>query len=191
MTEEKYKDRYYSKEKYKAVKGSFICGLIFLFVAILSLHFLRVGIPFLGLRNWGFWLFIPAFFILLGAFHQLYTNNKYKKAVLRSLTDRGNQGTYKLEHIALEVGIKPKDLLRVLADLRDSGKIIYRFNADTGEIELGQKIDYVPSTEYAPPPKKIDAPLPSTNKNFCIYCGHQLERERDTKFCPSCGSKLS
>lgn len=189
MKDEKYKERYYSKEKYKTVKGSFICGLVFLFVAILSLHFLRVGNPFLGLRNWGYWLFIPAFFILLGAFQQLYTNNKYKKAVLRALMDRGNQGTYKLEHIALEIGIKPKDLLRVLADLRDSGKIVYWFNADTGKIELGQKIDYKPSTEFVPPTKKIEAPLPSTKKNFCIYCGHQLER--DAKFCPSCGSKLS
>ncbi|MFX1339329.1 MAG: hypothetical protein ACFFDK_12025, partial [Promethearchaeota archaeon] len=75
MRNEKYKDRYYSKEKYKAVKGSFICVLVFLFVAILSLIFIRVGNTFLGLRFWGFWLFIPAFFILLGAFLQLYTNN--------------------------------------------------------------------------------------------------------------------
>lgn len=79
MTSDKYKNRYYKEEKYKAVKGSFICGLVFLVVAIVSLFFLRARIDFLGLRNWGFWLFIPAFCILLGAFQQLYTNNKYKR----------------------------------------------------------------------------------------------------------------
>ncbi len=102
--------------------------------------------------------------------------------------DRRNQGTYKLEHIALEVGIRPKDLLYVLADLRDKGKAIYRFNPETGEIELGQEIVYIPSEHFAPPAKKVQAPIPSEGKNFCVYCGYQLER--DAKFCPSCGSKL-
>ena len=189
MTHDKYKDRYYSKEKYEAVKGTFICGLVFLFVAILSLIFRALNILFLGLLFWGFWLFIPAFFILLGAFQQLNTNKKYQKAVMRAILDRGSQGTHKLEHIALEVGIKPKNLLRVLADLRESGKITYRFNPDSGEIELGQKIEYVPSTEYIAPSKKIEAPIASAGKSFCVYCGHQLER--DAKFCPNCGSNLT
>lgn len=186
MTEKKYKDRYYKEEKYKAVIGSFICGFVFLFFAILSLIFRALNIPAL---EWGIWLFIPAFCIFVGAFQQLITNRKYKKAVMDAISDRGHQGTHKLEHIALEVGIKPSDLLRVLADLRDGGKITYRFNPDTGEIELGQKIVYVPSADYVPPAKKIETPLPSAGKNFCIYCGHQLEG--DAKFCPSCGSKLT
>ncbi len=189
MTNNKYKDRYYSEKKYKAVKGSFVCGLFLLIFAILSLIFRALNIHIIGFLNWGFWLFIPAFFVILGAFHQLYTNRKYKKAVMNALLDRGNQGTYKLEHIALEIGIKPSDLLRVLADLRDNGKIIYRFNPDTGEIELGQKIAYIPSADYVPTVKKIDAPIPSTGLNFCIYCGHQLEQ--DAQFCPNCGSKLT
>jgi hypothetical protein len=188
MTEEKYKERYYQKEKYKATIGSFVTGFIFIFVGILALIFFRFGIGFIGLRYWGYWLFIPAFFIILGSFQQVYTNNKYKKAVMRAIMARGNQGTYKLENIALEIGIKPKDLLRVLADLRQNRKIIYRFNADTGEIELGQTVTYKPSEEYVPPVKKLQAPLPSESKNFCVYCGQALDRE--AKFCPSCGSKL-
>jgi len=183
----KYKNRYYSKEKYKTTIGTFVTGLIFLFVAILSLIFRAIDVRIIGLANWGFWLFIPAFFITLGGFQQLYTNNKYKKAVLQALMDRGNQGEYKLEHIALEAGIRPKDLLRVLAHLRDKGKIIYRFNPESGKIELGQKIVYVQSEEYIAP-AKVDAPLPSGGKNFCVYCGHQLDGA--AQFCPSCGSKL-
>jgi hypothetical protein len=188
LEDEKYKHRYYSEKKYEAAKGTIVLGLIFVFVGILSLVFRALDIRFVGLLSWGFWLFIPAFFILLGGFQQLYTNEKYKKAVMRALMDRGNQGTYKLEHIALEVGIRPKDLIRILADLRDKGKVIYRFNPETGEIELGQKIVYVQSEQYTPPARNLNAPLPSEGKNFCVYCGYQLER--DAKFCPSCGSKL-
>jgi hypothetical protein len=188
MEEEKYKDRYYSKEKYEAAIGIFVTGFIFLFFAILSVIFLRFHINFIGFASWGYWLFIPAFFIILGGFQQVYRNSKYKKAVLVALINRGNQGIYKLEHIALEVAIKPKDLLRVLADLREKGKIVYRFNPETGEIELGQKVVHVPSDQLQPPSKKLEAPIISEEKNFCIYCGHQIDK--DTKFCPSCGSKL-
>ena len=187
MTNDKHKDRYYSKEKYKGAIGTFVTGIVFLAVAILSLILRAMNVDFIGLGSWGFWLFIPAFFIFIGGFQQLYTNKKYKKAVIQSLMDRGNQGEYKLEHIALEVGIRPKDLLSVLADLRDKGKIIYRFNPESGKIELGQKIEYVQSEEFIVP-SKVDAPIPSTGQNFCVYCGQQLEGA--SKFCPNCGSKL-
>ena len=188
MENEKYKDRYYSKEKYEAAIGIFVTGFIFLFVAILSLIFLRFKINFIGLAYWGYWMFIPAFFIILGGFQQVYRNSKYKKAVLVALMNRGNQGTHKLEHIALELAIKPNNLLRVLADLREKGKIVYRFNPETGEIELGQKVVHVPSDQPEIPAKKLEAPIISEGKNFCIYCGHQIDK--DTKYCPSCGSKL-
>lgn len=187
LGDEKYKNRYYSKEKYKAAIGSFVAGIVFLCVAILSLVLRAMDVNFIGLASWGYWLFIPAFCSFIGGFQQLYTNKKYKKAVLSALAERGNQGEYKLEHIALEVGIRPKDLLRVLADLRDKGKIIYRFNPESGKIELGQKIEYVQSEQYIAP-AKVDAPLPSGGKNFCVYCGHQLDGA--AQFCPSCGSKL-
>jgi hypothetical protein len=184
LTSHNYKDRYYYEEKYKAAKGSFVIGLIFVFVGILAL--LRV--QFLGLNHWGFWLFIPAFFILLGGFHQLYTNMKYKKAVMLAVNSREHQGIYKLENIALEVGIRPSDLLQILSVLRDDGKVQYRFNADTGEIELGQKFSYVKDEKYIAPSKKPEMPLATEGKNFCLYCGQKLER--DSKFCPSCGSRL-
>ncbi|MFX1418018.1 MAG: zinc ribbon domain-containing protein, partial [Promethearchaeota archaeon] len=112
----------------------------------------------------------------------------YKQVVKNALAQRNFQGTYKLEHIALEIGMKPAVLLRVLLDLRTKGLIKYSFNSETGEIILGQPITYTPATEYIAPPKKIDEPLPTEGKNYCVYCGHRLESSGN--FCPNCGSKL-
>jgi hypothetical protein len=184
---DKDKDRYYHKESYEAAIGTFATAIVFTFVAILSLVFNTFNIDFIGLRWWGYWLFIPAFFIFIGGFTQLYTNFKYKKAILNAVRERGNQGSHKLENLALEVGIKPKDVLRVLADLRDKGKVQYRFNPDTGEIELGQSIRYVKSEQFQHPPKE-NVDISSEQRNFCAYCGQKLDSR--AQYCPNCGSKL-
>lgn len=188
MSEEKYKHRYYSNKSYEAAAGTFGCASVFLFVAILSLVFMALGTDFIGLRSWGFWLFIPAFFIFIGGFEQIYTNMKYKNAIKAAIVQRG-QGTFKLEHIALEVGIKPKDVLRVLIVLRNKGKIVYRFNPESGEIILGESISYEPSEEYEPPSKNLIAPISAGGKNFCPYCGHSLSS--GASFCENCGSKIN
>jgi hypothetical protein len=188
MSEDKYKHRYYYKETYEAAIGTFGCAIVFLFVAILSLFFRTFNIKFIGLAEWGYWLFIPAFFIFIGGFEQLYRNYKYKNIVKNALAQRNFQGTYKLEHIALEIGMKPAVLLRVLLDLRNKGLVKYSFDADSGQIILGQTITYKPAIDYVQPPKNIDEPLSTEGKNFCVYCGHKLESEGN--FCPNCGSKL-
>ena len=124
---------------------------------------------------------------MIGGFSQISINNRYKRDVKGAILNRGSQGTHKLEHIALEVGIKPKDLLRVLQDLRNSGDIRYRFDSDTGMIELGQTVQYNPVSNYVPP-AKIEAPIHSEGKKFCVYCGQKFDS--DAQFCPSCGSKV-
>ncbi|MFW9973030.1 MAG: zinc ribbon domain-containing protein [Candidatus Odinarchaeota archaeon] len=188
MSEDKYRHRFYYKESYEAAIGTFAVAMVFLFVAILSLFFLHFNIPFIGLAWWGYWLFIPAFFIFIGGFEQLYRNYKYKQVVKNAIAQRNFQGTYKLEHIALEIGMKPAILLRVLLDLRNKGVLKYSFDAETGQIILGQPITYKPATEYVAPPKKIEDPLPTEGKNYCVYCGQKLESSGN--FCPNCGSKL-
>lgn len=181
-------NRYYTKEKYESTYGSFFCGAAFLIVAIVSLVLLTLENPFLGLSSWGYWLFIPAFFILFfGGFQQLYTNMKFKRAVKNALLDRG-QDTVKLEDLALEVGIKPNDVLRVLVDLRSSGQINYKFNSQTGEIILGEKVQYTPAENYVAPPKNLHEPLPTEGRNFCVYCGHKLRE--GASFCENCGSSI-
>ncbi|MHA2325789.1 MAG: zinc ribbon domain-containing protein [Promethearchaeota archaeon] len=188
MSNEKYKNRYYYKESYEAAIGTFATAIVFLFVAILSLFFRAFNIEFIGLASWGFWLFIPAFFIFIGGFQQLYRNYKYQQVVKNALIQRNYEGEHKLEHIALEIGMKPKDILRVLVDLRNKGLVQYSFSPETGKIILGKGITYSPANEYIAPTKKLDAPLPTKGKNFCVYCGHQVETSG--VFCPNCGSKL-
>ncbi len=181
-------NRYYSKGKYEAAIGTFAVACVFLFVAICSLVLLQFDIDFIGLKSWGFYMFIPAFFIFLGGFEQIYTNIKYKKAIKAAIAERNYQGTLKLENLALEVGIKPSDVLRVLLDLRVNEKIRYKFNPETGEIMLGEKVEYEKAEEYTPPPKKIDKPIASEGKKFCPYCGHNLVEK--ASFCENCGSKI-
>lgn len=188
MSYDRDKQRYYSKQKYEAAIGTFATGIVFLFVAIISLV-LRYfpDFDFIGLSYWGYWLFIPAFFIFIGGFSQLYTNNKFKKAVKNAILDRGKQSTFNLEDLALEVGIKPKDVLRVLVDLRAIGAITYRFNSDTGEVILGEEIKYAPAENFVAP-KKIDSALPSEGKSYCVYCGNKIRE--GSQYCAFCGSKL-
>ncbi len=182
------KHRYYSKQKYEAAIGTFATAIVFLFVAILSLV-LRSFPTFdiIALSAWGYWFFIPAFFIFIGGFQQIYTNNKFKNAVKNAILDRGGQGIFNLEDLALEVGIKPKDVLRVLVDLRARGEITYRFNSDTGEIILGEEVKYAPVENFVAP-KNLDSALPSEGKTYCVYCGNKVRE--GSQYCAFCGSKL-
>jgi hypothetical protein len=168
-------------------------GIAFIIVGTISAIFnllalFGIYIDFIGLRWWGFWLFIPAFFIMIGGFEQIYTNKRFKKDVASAILNREGKGTYKLEDIALEVGIRPSDLLKVLADLRINGVIDYRFNSSTGEIILGESVTYVQAEEFEEPTKKIEEPLPSKGKSYCVYCGHKLSGVGE--FCENCGSKI-
>lgn len=186
MSYDRDKHRYYSKQKYEAAIGTFATGIVFLFVAILSLVLNAINYSFIGLEYWGIFMFIPAFFIFIGGFSQQYTNTKFKKAVKNAILDRG-QSSFNLEDLALEVGIKPKDVLRVLLDLRAKGEIKYRFNSDTGEVILGEDVSYTPVENFQAP-KKLDSALPSEGKNYCVYCGNKIRE--GSQYCAFCGSKL-
>jgi hypothetical protein len=175
MTDDKYKNRYYYKEDYTSAIGTFATAIVFLFVAILSLIFRAINFEFIGLADWGYWLFIPAFFIFIGGFTQIYRNYKYQQVVKNALIQRNFTGTHKLEHIALEIGMRPKDILRVLLDLRRKGVVKYSFSSETGEIILGQDIAYSQATEYVAPTKKLEEPLSTEGKNYCVYCGHNIK----------------
>ena len=183
--------RHYRKKDYESdVLGSFITGLIFLSFGILSLVFKQYNIDFIGLSSWGIWLFIPAFFIMLGSVSQLRTNKRLKKDAVLVLNQRG-AGRYTLDEIAADIGVRRRHLLALLVDLRSEGKISYKYDDQTGEIILGEMIvyeqapDYQPLPKRSPPEEKVEL---QKEKNYCIFCGQRLEP--GMQFCPNCGSQL-
>ncbi|MHA1688093.1 MAG: zinc-ribbon domain-containing protein [Promethearchaeota archaeon] len=182
------KVRYYEHEKYEPVIGTFATASVFTFVGIISLIFMRLNVNFLSLRYWGYWMLIPAFFIYIGGFRQLYTNKKYKKALLATLMDRNMEGTHKLEEIAQEVGLKPKDALQIFMNLREKGLVKYRFNSKSGEIILGESTQYRPVEEYISARGAKSPSITSMEKKCCIYCGQPLKQ--GARFCEYCGSEV-
>ena len=183
-------NRYYSKKDYKGDYSAFGTGVVFLFVGILSLVFRRYNIEFIGLGSWGYWLFIPAFFTIIGAIRHLDSDRRMRNNILFAVQNRGDS-TVKLETLAEETGIKPKNVLRVLVDLRNSGKIKYRYDTESGEIMLGEMVKYEKAPEFTEPisQKQLDVIYPSGEVNFCPYCGHKASA--GMQYCESCGSKLS
>ena len=119
-------DRYYSKKDYKGDFSAFGTAIVFAIFGIISLV-LRYQFPaydFWGISNWGYWLFIPAFFIFIGAIGHVSTDRRMRNNVLAAVQKR--TGAVNVENLAAETGIKPKDLLRVLVDLRVQHSVKYR-----------------------------------------------------------------
>ena len=100
------------------------------------------------------------------------------------------KGRIKLESFALETGIKPKNILRILLDLRARRGLQYSYDGDTGEIIFGEDVKYEKAEEFVSPmPKKqAEVIFPGGEVNFCPYCGHKPPA--GSSFCQSCGSKL-
>lgn len=184
------KDRYYSEKNYKGDYSAFGTALVFALIAGFSL-IIKYAVPsidFWGLSTWGYWLFIPAFFIFIGAIGHIYTDKRMRENVLSAVT--GRTDTVNVENLANETGIKPKDLLRVLVDLRVKHGIRYRYDATTGAIIFGEAVQYEQAPEFVEPlPKKqAEVIFPTGEMNFCPYCGYKAPT--GSKFCESCGSRL-
>ena len=181
-------DRYYYKKKYTGDYSAFGTAAVFTLVGILSLVFRRLNIEFIGLAWWGYWLFIPAFFIFIGAVGHLYTDRRMRDSVFYASQNRS--GRIRIEAFATEVGIKPQDVLRILVDLRASRGIQYKYDGATGEIIFGEDVKYEKAPEFVEPmPKKqADVIFPSGDVNYCPYCGNKTTA--GMQFCENCGSKL-
>jgi len=181
-------NRYYFKKNYIGNLSNFSTAIVFTIVGIVALVLRHYNIQFIGLAYWGFYLFIPAFFMFIGGFSALYWDKRMRDSVYSSTLNR--KGRVKLESFAQEVGIKPNNILRILLDLRTRRGIHYSYDGDTGEIIFGEEVKYDKSTEFETPLSKKQAEVIFTGGevNFCPYCGHKSPA--GSKFCESCGSKL-
>ena len=181
-------NRYYNKKTYKGDFSAIATGLVFAFVGILSLIFMRLNIQFIGLAYWGYWLFIPAFFIIIGGLGDMYNDRRMRDAVYAATLNR--KGRIKVEDLAQEVGIKPQNMLRILVDLRIKRGVQYSYDGETGEIIFGEEVKYEKAPEFTEPISKKQAEVifPGGEVNYCPYCGHSATP--NMQFCESCGSKL-
>jgi len=188
----KTSDRHYMKREYAGNHAAFGTGIVFLLVATISLILRTINFDFISLSSWGFWFFVPAFFILIGAVGQLSTDKRIRRDVEATMRQRGS-GRFPLDEIAAEAGVKRRFLLRVLMDLRNMGRITYRYDGQTGEIIVGEQITYQQAPEYQPLPSRNEpVPLPAVQneRRYCIYCGQLFEPNTEIKYCPNCGSQL-
>ncbi len=182
--------RQYEKREYVGTNSSLGCGLVFLGVGILSLVFSSVGITFISLNSWGYWLFIPAFFMLIGAVGSKSTDKHVRRDVLAVVQTR-KTGRFSLDEIAADAGVKRSHLLRVLMDLRGEGLVSYKYDSQTGEIILGEGVQYQQAPGFEPVKKgELSAPQAPSERKYCIFCGQMLDANPQVKFCPNCGSQL-
>ena len=145
-------------------------------------------INFIGLAYWGYWLFIPAFFSFIGGFSSLYWDKRMRDTVYAAGLNR--KGRVKVEDLAQEVGYKPKNMLRILVDLRTRRGLQYSYDGDSGEIIFGEEIKYEQAAQFTEPMSKKQAEVifPAGEVKYCHYCGHKPPA--GSKFCESCGSNL-
>lgn len=188
----KTSDRHYVKREYAGNHAAFGTGVMFLFIGTISLILRTMNVDFIGLSSWGFWLFIPAFFILIGAVGQLSTDRRIRQDVEAAMRQRGS-GRFLLDEIAADAGVKRRFLLRVLMDLRTMGHLTYRYDDQTGEIIVGEQVLYQQAPEYLPlSNRKEPATIQAVQKErlYCIFCGQIFEPNIEIKYCPNCGSQI-
>jgi hypothetical protein len=159
-------------------------AIAFTVVGIISILFIIFNIDFIGLRAWGFWMFIPAFFIYIGAI-SVYLKDKRLKNTVIGATNSYQDERVSLDNLSSETLITKNNLLRILMDLRTEGKIKYKYDRENGDLLFGDapKID---KEKYKEIEKEKEA-IPKKDI-FCPYCGSPVSSM--DKFCFKCGSSL-
>jgi len=182
-------DRYYHKKNYTGNLSTIGTAIVFALVGVLSLIFRAYNIYFIGLWSWGYWLFIPAFFIFIGGISGIYWDRRMRNSLYAATVNR--KGKVNVNSLAQEVGIKPNNMLRVLVDLRTQKGIQYSYDNTTGDIVFGEDVSYDQSSQFTEPMSKKQAAVvfPTAEATFCPYCGHKPPA--GSQFCENCGSKLT
>ena len=147
---------YYTKRDYAGNHAGFGVGAVFVFIGLVSLVMRNAGMQIFGLYAWGHWLFIPAFFIIIGSIAQVSTDKCIRQDVA-SMLAQGGYRKYTLDQISIEANVKHHCVLRVLMDLRDLGMITYTCDAQSGEIVVGDQMIYPQAAVYQPVSHGYDA----------------------------------
>jgi hypothetical protein len=181
--EERVERRMKSGRRYEGSSdylGAFGLATVFTFVGILAIVFLIFHIDFISLRSWGYYLFIPAFFIWIGGISS-YIRQKRLRAEVLAVLENYQSGPLNIENFAEELVMERPSLMRLLLDLRVERLIKFRVDSKSGEIILGESFT----------PSAVETPIelvPSIKTIFCPQCGVKISA--DSMFCPNCGSSI-
>jgi DNA-directed RNA polymerase subunit RPC12/RpoP len=178
MTERRFlRERRYEGKEYLRDFGT---AGAFIAVGVISIILAIFRIDFIGLRWWGYVMFIPAFFILVGGIAKYTRADRLRKEVLATLDNYG-ESQVNVDTFAKDLIMERPSLMRLLIDLRTDGHIKFRVDSKSGELIFGQA--FVPS----PIDTKV-TPITTTDSIYCPQCGFRIPA--DSLFCPSCGSSI-
>jgi len=174
--EHKYKKdrRYQGRSEYL---GAFGVAGVFTFVGIVSLILNATHFDFIGLRSWGYWMFIPAFFIWIGGISNYVKQKRLRQEVLAVL-EAYPSGVVNVENLTKELMMERPSLMRLLLDLRVERLLKFRVDTKSGDLIMGES--------YVPPVVESPAAQPSAGQSYCPQCGQALDT--DSMFCPNCGA---
>ncbi|MHA1231623.1 MAG: zinc ribbon domain-containing protein [Candidatus Helarchaeota archaeon] len=173
--------RYEGSEEFWGTAG---VAIVFTIVGFISVAFILLKIDFIGLRFWGFWMFIPAFFLWISTISTYISNKRLKKTVEGAVSvykEKG--GRVSLSDLCAETMISQKDILKVLMDLRTEGRIKYIYDRNNGDILFGDSY----KEEELKTEKEIKKE-PEPEIAYCPYCGTKVLKS--DKFCYKCGSSF-
>ncbi len=180
----------YTKRDYSGNHAGFGVGAVFVFVGLISLVMRNLGISYFGLASWGYWLFIPAFFIIIGSIAQIGTDKRIREDVA-SLLKQGGSHTFTIDEISREANVKRHFVLRVLMDLRDLGLINYTYYGASSNFIVGDQCGYQQVAVQQPGCQKnepIVSQVVQVKYHYCPNCGQAIEDTPDKKYCANCGS---
>ncbi len=175
--------RFIRQRKYEGSSdwlGAIGLATVFTIVGILGVVFWFANIEFIGLRSWGYYMFIPAFFIYIAGISTYLRQKRLRQEVLAALDSYQNMSV-NIETLTQDLMMARPDLLRLLIDLRTERLIKFRVDAKSGDVILGES--------FTPPPVESPVtPATPTETVYCPQCG--IRMPADSIFCPNCGASM-
>jgi len=164
----------YGKKEYVTTLG---VAVVFTIIGVLSIVFGWLKILFLGLAWWGFWLFIPAFFLYIATAENYFKSKRAFQQVVNSIKAYDD---ISLDKIAAELNIDYSDAKAIVIEAIGKGVIKGRIEASTGRLILEDKSN-----------ASIDKVAESSESNFIAESKPSEKQIENIKLCPNCGSIIN
>ena len=148
-------------------------GLAFIIFALITLF-----PPLYESLPWGVYMLFPGLIMIVSYFSSKYAVKKMRREVKGALNSY-TTNRIKIAELSDELKINPKDIKRIVIDLRTNGDIKASFDGDTGDIILPELIKARKDKTETVAQSKVE---------YCPYCGVKIPNR--SKFCSSCGASV-